>query len=310
MEQRGIGALSVSVVGLGCNNFGRRLDARASAAVVDAALDSGINYFDTADVYGDSLSEEHLGRALGGRRNGVVIATKFGAPGSADEGVLRGSSAWVRTAAERSLRRLGTDRIDHYQLHFPDPEVPIEETLGELHRLVQEGKVREIGSSNFGSGRIREASDVAAKRGWTPFCTVQNRYSVLHRGPEPKVVPECIERRIGLIPYFPLESGLLTGKYRKAEALPDRSRLAQMPEDQRSAFLEAGALDKVERLRVYAESRGHTLLELAISWLASSPAVVSVIAGATRPDQVKANAAGATWKMTEAERGEIDALVT
>ncbi len=309
MEHRSIGELSVSVVGLGCNNFGRRCDPAETADVVNAALDAGIDYFDTADMYGAGLSEEYLGRALRGRRDEVLLATKFGAPGSNDEGVARGSAAWVRTAVERSLQRLGTDRIDHYQLHFPDPEVPIEETLGELHALVEEGKVREIGCSNFGSGRIREASDVSKARGWTAFKTVQNRYSVLNRDPEPRVVPACAERGLGLIPYFPLESGLLTGKYRKGEKLPAGSRIAEFPEDQRKAFLGSETLDKVGRLRDYAEARGHTILELAISWLASSPAVVSVISGATRPDQVKANAAAASWKMTEGERAEIDSLV-
>jgi len=308
VEHRRIGQLSVSVVGLGCNNFGRRLDAAASACVVGAALDAGIDYFDSADVYGEGLSEEYLGKALRGRRDEVVIATKFGAPGSADEGVARGSAAWVRTAAERSLRRLGTDRIDHYQLHFPDPEVPVEETLGALHDLVGEGKVLEIGCSNFGSTRIHEASDVAEAKGLTPFRTVQNRYSVLHRGPEPKVIPACAERGLALIPYFPLESGLLTGKYRKGQALPEGTRLAGMPEDQRGRFLDGERLERLERIREYAESRGHSLLELAISWLASNPAVASIIAGATRPEQARANADAVGWKLSLAERSQIAAL--
>jgi aryl-alcohol dehydrogenase-like predicted oxidoreductase len=237
MEHRSIGALSVSVVGLGCNNFGPRIDADASAAVVYAALDAGIDYFDTSDTYGKGLSEKYLGKALRGHRDQVVIATKFGFPGSADAGVARGSAAWVQTAVERSLQRLGTDRIDHYQLHFPDPEVPIAETLGALHDLVQAGKVREIGCSNFDSPLIREASDVAAARALTPFRTVQNRYSVLYREPEPEVIQACAELGLGLIPYFPLESGLLTGKYRKGEALPKGSRLATMPQARRERFL-------------------------------------------------------------------------
>jgi aryl-alcohol dehydrogenase-like predicted oxidoreductase len=215
----------------------------------------------------------------------------------------------VRAAAERSLRRLGTDRIDHYQLHFPDPEVSVEETLGSLHDLVVEGKVREIGCSNFGSTRIHEASDAAEAKGLTPFRTVQNRYSVLHRGPEPRVIPACTERGLALIPYFPLESGLLTGKYRKGQALPEGTRLAGMPEGQRQRFLDAANLERLERIREYAESRSRSLLELAISWLASSPSVVSVIAGATRPEQVRANARGAGWKLSEAERSEINQLV-
>jgi len=309
MEQGRIGRLDVSVVGLGCNNFGRRLDAEASASVVHAALDSGITYFDTADVYGDGLSEEYLGQALREHRDEVVIATKFGAPGSADEGMARGSPDWVRTAAERSLRRLGTDRIDHYQLHFPDPDVPIQETLGALDELVRVGKVREIGCSNFGSGRLREASDAAEARDLAAFRTVQNRYSVLHRGPEEKVVPACQSLGVALIPYFPLESGLLSGKFRQGQALPEGTRLASMPAEQRERFLDAQALDKVERLRAFAEGHGRKLLDLAISWLASNPVVVSVISGATRPEQARANAAASAWKLGDGERAEIDALV-
>jgi aryl-alcohol dehydrogenase-like predicted oxidoreductase len=309
MEQGRIGRLDVSVVGLGCNNFGRRLDAEASASVVHAALDSGITYFDTADVYGDGLSEEYLGRVLREHRDEVVIATKFGAPGSADEGMARGSPDWVRTSAERSLRRLGTDRIDHYQLHFPDPDVPIQETLGALDELVRVGKVREIGCSNFGSGRLREASDAAEARDLAAFRTVQNRYSVLHRGPEEKVVPACQSLGVALIPYFPLESGLLSGKFRRGQALPEGTRLASMPAEQRERFLDAQALDKVERLRAFAEGHGRKLLDLAISWLASNPVVVSVISGATRPEQARANAAASAWKLGDGERAEIDALV-
>lgn len=308
MEHTTIGSLSVSRVGLGCNNFGGRLDAAGSQRVVHAALDGGIDFFDTADVYGGQRSEEFLGTALRGVRNEVVIATKFGAPGSADEGFDRGSRAWIERAVDRSLRRLGTDRIDLYQMHFPDGEVPIEETLGALDDLVRAGKVREIGCSNFGSTRIREAASVAEESGRAPFRSVQNRYSVLHRDPEEKVVPACQELGLGLIPYFPLESGLLTGKYRAGEELPDGTRLAGMPEEQRERFLADGRFEQVDRLRRYAEERGHTLLELAISWLAASPVVPSVIAGATKPDQAAANASAAGWKMTDAERGEIAAL--
>jgi aryl-alcohol dehydrogenase-like predicted oxidoreductase len=238
-----------------------------------------------------------------------VIATKFGAPGSADEGMARGSPDWVRTSAERSLRRLGTDRIDHYQLHFPDPDVPIQETLGALDELVRVGKVREIGCSNFGSGRLREASDAAEARDLAAFRTVQNRYSVLHRGPEEKVVPACQSLGVALIPYFPLESGLLSGKFRRGQALPEGTRLASMPAEQRERFLDAQALDKVERLRAFAEGHGRKLLDLAISWLASNPVVVSVISGATRPEQARANAAASAWKLGDGERAEIDALV-
>jgi len=308
MQLRSLGSLSVSTVGLGCNNFGGRIDLDATRKVVDAALDAGVQFFDTADVYGGGLSEELLGKALGERRAEVVIATKFGAPMSAPKGELRGSPAWIGKAVEASLRRLGTDYIDHYQLHFPDPEVPIEETLGALHELVQQGKVREIGCSNFGSTRLHEAAARASERGSTPFRTVQNRYSLLYREPEAKVVPACQELGIGLIPYFPLESGLLTGKYRRDQEIPAGTRLANFPEEQRGRFLSDAKLLAVERLAEYASDHGKSLLELAISWLASSPVVTSVIAGATRPEQVAANAAGADWALDEAQRAEIAAL--
>ena len=309
MEQRRIGELSVSVVGLGCNNFGRRIDAQQTVEVVDAAIDAGINFFDTADMYSEGLSEEYLGRALRGRRDRVVVATKFGAPGSSPDGVKRGSAEWVKKACDQSLKRLGMDRIELYQLHFPDPEVPIEETLGALDDLVKAGKVREIGSSNFGSTRIREADDVSTRRGIARFRTVQNRYSVLTRDPEPKVIPACAERGVGFIPYFPLESGLLTGKYRKGEAMPEGTRLTLMPEEQRKNFLGDERLDRAEQLRLLAEREGHTLLELAMSFLVSNPAVVSVISGATKPRQVKGNTAAICWEISETQRAEIEAIV-
>lgn len=309
MEHRSIGRLSVSAVGLGCNNFGRRLDAAGTREVVSAALDAGIDFFDTADAYGGGRSEEYLGQALRGRRERAVVATKFGVPGSSPDGVPRGSARWVRTAAEQSLRRLGMECIDHYQLHFPDPEVPVAETLGALHELVREGKVREIGCSNFGSGRLHEAHQAAAADGLTPFRTVQNRYSLLHREPEEKVVPACQQLGLGLIPYFPLESGLLTGKVHPGQPLPEGTRLAAMSDDERARFVGDGTLERVERLREYAASHGRSLLELAISWLASSPVVVSVIAGATRPEQVAANAGAASWKLDAEQRAEVAALV-
>ena len=309
MEQRRIGELSVSVVGLGCNNFGRRIDAQRTVDVVNAAIDAGINFFDTADMYSEGLSEEYLGRALKGRRDSVVVATKFGAPGSSPDGVKRGSAEWVKKACDQSLKRLDMDRIDLYQLHFPDPEVPIEETLGALDDLVKAGKVREIGSSNFGSTRIREADDVSTRRGIARFRTVQNRYSVLTRDPEPKVIPACTERGVGFIPYFPLESGLLTGKYRKGEAMPEGTRLTLMPEEQRKNFLGDERLDRAERLRLLAEREGHTLLELAMSFLVSNPAVVSVISGAAKPPQVKGNVAAICWEIADSQRAEIEGIV-
>ena len=239
----------------------------------------------------------------------MTIATKFGAPNSSDDGIARGSAEWVRTALDRSLRRLATDRIDLYQIHFPDAEVPIAETLGALDEAVKAGKAREVGCSNFGSTRLVEAEEASRSGGLARFVSVQNRYSVLTRDPEPKVVPACEQFGLGLIPYFPLESGLLTGKYRADAELPDGTRLAGMPEDQRERFMSADTLDKVERLRAFAEGHGHTLLELAISWLVSNPVVPSVISGATKPEQVHANAAAAGWKLTADERAEIDGLL-
>ncbi|HEX7049820.1 MAG TPA: aldo/keto reductase [Longimicrobiales bacterium] len=302
METRRIGSLTVSVVGLGCNNFGTRLDAAGTAAVVHAALDAGINFFDTADTYGQGRSEEFLGRALGPRREGVVVATKFGMP--MDERRRGARPEYVRRAVDDSLRRLGTDVIDLYQLHEPDPDVPIEETLGALDELVQAGKVREIGCSNFSAEQLREA-EAAAAPGAARFVSVQNEYSLLHREPEREVLPECERAGIAFIPYFPLASGLLTGKYRRGRPVPAGTRIAA---GWGAGLLTDRNLDIVESLIAFAESRGHTLLELAISWLAAQPMVASVIAGATSPEQVRANAAAAGWAFTPAELAEIDSI--
>jgi aryl-alcohol dehydrogenase-like predicted oxidoreductase len=304
METRRIGSLAVSVVGLGCNNFGGRLDADATARVVDAALDAGINFFDTADIYGGTKSEEFLGRALGRRRDEVVIATKFG--GKIDEQRKGAAPEYVRQAAEDSLRRLGTNRIDLYQLHMPDPEVPIEATLGALRELVQSGKVREIGCSNFTVEQLR-AAEAAAPAAGVRFVSVQNHYSLLHRDAERDVLPECERLKIAFLPYFPLANGLLTGKYRKGQPPPEGSRLAGGSHSARS--LSEENLSRVEALIQFAESRGHTILELAISWLLTRPAVASVIAGATRPEQVRANAAAAGWRLTREDLAQIDAIV-
>ena len=304
LDTRRIGSLEVSGVGLGCNNFGRRLDSEATSAVVDDALDEGINFFDTADVYGGTKSEEFLGRALGQRREEVVIATKFGA--KVDEQRMGARPEYVRQAAEESLRRLRTDRIDLYQLHRPDPEVPIEDTLGALDELVRAGKVREIGCSNFSAAQLRAAEE-AARGGGARFVSVQNEYSLLHREAERDVLPECERLGIAFIPYFPLASGLLTGKYRKGQPAPEGSRLQSRRGD---SLLTDRNLAVVERLIEFSESRGHTILELAISWLLERPAVASVIAGATSPEQVRSNVAAAGWRLTEEELAEIDAIVS
>jgi aryl-alcohol dehydrogenase-like predicted oxidoreductase len=308
MRTRRIGQLEVSVVGLGCNNFGMRIDEAATRRVVDAALDAGITYLDTADVYGGTRSEEFLGRALGARRDEVVVATKFGMTGSPDGEHSGGDPAWVRRAVEDSLGRLGTDRIDHYQLHRPDPDVPVAETLGALDELVRQGKVRELGCSNFDAEQLEAAAGAAAERDLTPFRTVQNRYSVLHREPERGVTEACRRLGMGLVPYFPLESGLLTGKVSAEGEAPDDSRLSLMDADRRRSFVTDERLAAVERLRAYAADHGRSLLELAFAWLLAEPSVVSVIAGATKPDQVTANAAAGGWELTPEQRAEITAL--
>ncbi|MGH7564223.1 MAG: aldo/keto reductase [Gemmatimonadota bacterium] len=303
MNQRLIGSLSVSEVGLGCNNFGWRLDARDSAAVVQAALDQGINFFDTADIYGQGQSEKFLGQALGAGRHAVVIATKFG---GAMEGQGKGASpAYIRQAVEASLNRLGTDRVDLYQLHYPDPEVPIEDTLGALDELVEAGKVRETGCSNFSVAQLEDAA--AAVRGdAVHFVSVQNEYSLLHREPEEGVLDECERQGLAFLPYFPLKSGLLTGKYRQGEPPPEGSRITK---DGRMAdLLSDRNLAIVEDLIRFAESRDHTILELAISWLLARPTVASVISGATSPRQVEANSGAAGWQLSEEELAEVDAI--
>jgi aryl-alcohol dehydrogenase-like predicted oxidoreductase len=303
LETRRIGSLEASTVGIGCNNFGWRLDEAATAGVVGASLEAGINFFDTADSYGNTKSEEYLGRALGGRRDEVVVATKFGS--RIDEGRQGARPEYVRQAAEDSLRRLGTDRIDLYQLHKPDPEVPIAETLGALDDLVRAGKVREIGCSNFSAGQLREAED-AASGGSARFVSVQNEYSIMHREPEYEVIPECERLALALIPYFPLASGLLTGKYRKGRPLQEGTRIGKGGRFQ--DLLSQENLSVVESLVEFAESRGHTILELAFSWLAARPTVGPVIAGATSPEQVRANAAAAEWTLSEAEIVELEEI--
>jgi len=307
MERRKIGSLDVTVVGIGCNNFGTRIDEVATQAVVGAALDAGINLFDTADIYGGTRSEEFLGRALGTRRDEAVVATKFGMP--LDEDRKGASAAYVRSAVEDSLRRLGTDRIDLYQLHAPDPTVPIAETLGALDELVRAGKVREIGCSNFGAEQIDEAAQVGADSGIARFVSVQNEYSLLQRAPEQGVLDACERHGLAFLPYFPLASGLLTGKYRRDEEPPAGTRLAAMPAERRERALSAGRFDRVEKLSAWVEPRGRTLLELAFAWLLARPAVASVIAGATKPEQVHANAGAAEWSLTDDELREIDVLL-
>ena len=303
MQTRKVGSLQVSVVGLGCNNFGWRIDAEASGKVIDAAIESGVTFFDTADRYGKGQSEDFLGRALGKRRDQFTLATKFGM--EMEKGQQGAAPKYVREAADARLRRLRTDRIDLYQLHQPDPKTPITDTLGALDELVRAGKVREIGCSNFAVAQIREAAD--ASQGRAQFVSVQNEFSLFHREPEKNgVLAECERRRLALLPYFPLGSGLLTGKYRKGKKLPAGSRAADGWGPK--VFTEQN-LAIVESLIEFAESKGHTILGLAFSWLLSHKPVASVIAGASKPEQVRANAKAADWQLTADDRAQIDAIM-
>ena len=307
METRRIGSLAVSLVGVGCNNFGGRIDADATKAVVDAAIDAGITLFDTADVYGgDGRSEALLGAALGDRRDDVVVATKLGMP--MGEGRAGAAPAYVKQACEDSLRRLGTDRIDLYQLHAPDPSVSIADTLGAFTELVQEGKVLEIGCSNFTPEQIAEAATASADNGLTRFVSVQNELSLLRRRGLEELLEACERYELEILPYFPLASGMLTGKYRRGEAPAEGTRLAGLPAERAEKALSDKAFDRVEALAAFAEGRGHTLLELAMSWLAGMSRMGSVIAGATKPAQVRENAAAIGWSLTDDERAEIDRI--
>jgi aryl-alcohol dehydrogenase-like predicted oxidoreductase len=308
METRPLGRFEVSVVGIGCNNFGTRCDADRSAAVVRAALDAGVNFFDTADVYGAGASEEHLGKALGARRDEAVIATKFGGRMGDDASHQGAGRSWLRQAVDDSLRALGPDRIDLYQLHFPDQRTPLDETLDALDELVRAGKVLEIGCSNFGAALLDEAAAIAGD-GAARFVSVQNHYNLLNRDPEPEVLDAAERHGMAFLPYFPLASGVLTGKYRRGEEPPAGARLSLMPAERREKALSDRTFDVVEALDKFVSARERTLLELAVSWLLSRGAVASVIAGATRPEQVVANAGAAGWLLTDDELAEIDTIV-
>jgi len=295
--------LVVSVAGLGCNNFGMRIDLDATRAVVDAALDEGVTLLDTSDSYG--ASEEMLGEVLQGRRDDVVLATKFGSSmrgaNGADWGA-RGSRRYIRKAVERSLKLLRTDWIDLYQIHRPDPLTPIEETLSALTDLVHEGKVRYIGSSNFASWQVADAEWIAREGGYERFVSAQNNYNLIEREVEAELVPACEHFGVGLLPYFPLASGLLTGKYRRGEAAPEDSRLKQWG---MTAQLTDERFDVVDKLSAFAAERSVSLLDVALGGLAAMPAVASVIAGATSPEQLRANVAATAW---QPDVSDLDAL--
>ena len=311
MRYRALGdsGLRVSVAGLGCNNFGRRLGLDATRAVVDAALDAGITLLDTADTYGGAVrSEELLGEVLEGRRDQVVLATKFGHQ-SADLGYgpaagAKGGRAYIRRAVEQSLRRLRTDYIDLYQIHTPDPATPIAETLTALSELVREGKVRYLGHSNFAGWQIAEAACVARELGAVPFISAQNHWSLLERAAEDEVVPAARHFGLGVLPFFPLANGLLTGKIRRGQPVPENSRLAGRPE-----YVTDAKLDRVEALIAWCEEQGITILDAAIGGLAALPGCTSVIAGATTPEQAKANAAAAAWEPTADQLTAINELM-
>jgi len=306
MQKRKIGPLEVSVVGVGCNNFGARIDEARTKEVVDAAIELVANFFDTADMYANGRSEELLGRFVGDRRSRVIIATKFGQdmPGQG-----RGARPeYVRLACDASLKRLRTDYIDLYQLHLPDPDTPIEETLGALNELCKDGKVRHIGCSNFSAEQLRDANTAAARgAGSARFVSVQNEYSLLDRAPERGVLDECERLGLAFLPFFPLKSGLLTGKYRKGQPIPEDTRVAKY-ERYRKLLTEEN-LDAVEALIEYAESHEHTILELAFSWLLAHRPVASVIAGASSAQQVRANVQAANWQIDPAELRQIEELL-
>ncbi|WP_375003246.1 aldo/keto reductase [Aeromicrobium sp. CTD01-1L150] len=293
----GHSGIEVSVVGVGCNAFGSRVDADGTQAVVDAAIDAGVTFFDTADSYGLGESEILLGRALAGRRDEVVVATKFGMDmqgRNGDDGGRRGSASYVRTAVEASLRRLGTDHIDLYQLHTPDPGTDVEETLAALHELVDEGLVRAIGCSNFQAWQVVDADWRARNAGLTRFATAQNEYSLYNRTAEVELAPACGALGVGILPYFPLAYGLLTGKYRRGQAAPAGTRLAAQ-----SRRLENADWGRIDALAQFAAERDISLLQLAMGGLAAQPAVTSVIAGATKPEQVRSNAEAVQWQPSE-----------
>ncbi len=305
VRRLGNSGLKVSVVGLGCNNFGMRIDQAQTQTVVDAALDAGITLFDTADIYGGTKSEEFLGKALGKRRHEIVLATKFGMQIGQDPKKRGGSRKWILQAVEDSLRRLNTDYIDLYQHHQPDADTPVDETLRALDDLVTQGKIRYLGNSNYSGWQIADADWSAA--GQTRFVSAQNLYSLLECDVEREVLPACDHFGLGFLPFFPLASGLLSGKYKRGEPPPEGTRLAAWGARGQAALSDA-TFDRVEALDAWACERGHTLLELAFAWLLGHQAVSSVIAGATTPEQVRANAATAGWALTPDDVAEVGKL--
>ncbi len=309
MEHRNVGRsdLSVSAIGLGCNNFGMKIEIDAARKVVHKALDLGITFFDTADVYGNAGgSETMLGQILDERRKDIVLATKFGAPmqpGTA----MNASRSYILTAVESSLRRLKTDYIDLYQLHLPDPNTPLEETLRTLNDLVRQGKVRYLGCSNLAAWKVVESCWISRELGIEAFISCQDNYSLLVRDIERELVPAISAYGLGLLPYFPLASGLLTGKYKRDSAPPQGTRMADLPK-LGDMFLNEKNFARIEQLEEFSSQRGHNLLKLAFGWLLAKPIVASVIAGATKPEQVESNVNAAGWRLSAEEMGEIDRI--
>lgn len=305
MQTNKLGSLDVSVLGIGCNNFGMKNDEAESVQVVHASLDAGINFFDTADIYGGTLSETYLGVALKDRRDQAVVATKFGM--QVDENRKGAHPDYIKQAVEDSLQRMQMDYIDLYQLHTPDESVPIADTLGALNDLVVAGKVREIGCSNFSADQLREAESAASG---AKFISVQNEYSLLFRRDETDVFQACRDTKVGYLPYFPLANGMLTGKYRKGQAFPEGSRLEsnEMFKQYYGHYFAEGNLDKVEALIGYAEDHGHTLLELALAWLLAQDVVPSFTVGASSAKQAQSNAAAMNWELSADQVSEINKL--
>ena len=311
MKHRKIGKsdLGASVVGLGCNNFGyvANMDVEASRAVIDKAIDAGINFFDTSDSYG--TSEDILGEVLGERRKDMVLATKFGSKPNAQGEKSGASREYILAEVEESLRRLKTDWIDLYQLHYPDPKSPIEETLRALNDLIKQGKVRYIGCSNFSAAQLEDAESTAKSKGLDAFVSSQDEYSLLARDIEREMLPVIEKHGMSELPYFPLASGMLTGKYKAGQETPRDSRLGKN-QGLADRYLHDGNMQRVEQLQAFAKKQGHTLLELAFSWLVSHPAVASVIAGATKPEQIEANAKAADWVLSKNDLAEVDRITS
>ena len=308
VKSLGHSGLKVSVVGLGCNNFGMRIDQATTDLVVARALDLGITLFDTADIYGNKGgSETMLGKALGTRRKDIVLATKFAGPMGEGPLMAGASRRYIMQAVEASLKRLGTDYIDLYQVHFPDAETPIDETLSALDTLVRDGKVRYIGCSNFAGWQVAESWYIARDLGTAKFVSAQNHYNLLDRKIEQELIPAAKAYGASVLPYFPLASGMLTGKYKRGADLPTDGRLTVWGE-RGKAMLSDANFDLIEKISSFAEARGHSLLDLAFGWLASQPQVASVIAGATKPEQVEMNVAAGAWELSEEELAEVATL--